>query len=98
MRGSYLNDPCRELRTGEPDDNWKVEPNITELEGQIAQKVGTCCSDPTPEADRDPLFPRPLYYCQACDADLTLDQYSLLIADLSGIRAQISKLRTEMIK
>jgi hypothetical protein len=21
MRGSYLNDPCRELRTGEPDDS-----------------------------------------------------------------------------
>ncbi len=33
MRGSYLNDPCRELRTGEPDDEsrreWEAEGMAT---------------------------------------------------------------------
>lgn len=29
MRGSYLNDPCRELRTGEPDDeSHAAEPSL----------------------------------------------------------------------
>lgn len=29
MRGSYLNDPCRELRTGEPDDKSQAtEPSL----------------------------------------------------------------------
>ena len=37
MRGSYLNDPCQELRTGEPDDGY--EPSEAERAYQSEGKL-----------------------------------------------------------
>ncbi len=97
MRGSWLNDPCRELRCGEPDD-WQVDQEARE-EKAIAREAGTCCTDPTPTIATDDGGPGlcevdgPYYYCQSCDTELTPEKYAALVAKLPALRLRIAQIR-----
>lgn len=51
MRGSYLNDPCRELRSGEPDDD-RTPPSPAD---QIADTIDMCAQICEERADELPF-------------------------------------------
>lgn len=58
MRGSYLNDPCRELRSGEPDDEDVAPPatadHLADPLAEVAESIEMCARVCEERADELP--------------------------------------------
>lgn len=93
-------------RSGAPATQGELEAERAERVA-IAEAAGTCCDDPTPAVDDGamgaaeddpPGFPGlqvDVFYCEACDAEMTPEAHAALVANLDEVRARIARLRAE---